>query len=89
MGLRINPQRIKLKLLRAWWYSLSIPKRCAMAVPWLLTIIEGIVSFVPFFLSWMGCAIYYAVKMGHAISTMKADEKRVALRELLFGKPPS
>lgn len=48
-----------------------------------LVVVEGVLTAIPFLLSWWVCSMYRSVVAGWAVSGMKAHEKRAALRELM------
>lgn len=50
-----------------------------------LVILEGVVTAVPFLVSWLACSIYQAVLSGWLVSRSESAEKRAILTEVLGG----
>jgi hypothetical protein len=55
-------------------------------IPTALIVIEGVITTIPFLLSWWVSAVYQSVVAGWLVAGMKSAEKRKALAELLSGE---
>lgn len=68
-----------LRRSREWFRGIRVRRHAAL----LLVILEGLLTAVPFLISWWVSATYKAVLAGWTVSGMKTSEKRKALRSLM------
>lgn len=58
-------------------------KRFAHIASLTLIVVEGVITAIPFLLSWWVCATYRSILAGWAVSGMESIEKKAAVRQLL------